>query len=123
MKFPNLHIVWTAGRNLALPDTRKRKSPPEILPRKTTVKIPQNIKLFLAKDETSPRLECKYAIKTDINQSQVKNLQHFPLYLDCQNKHYEVDLVSTSTFKPIPYSHWIKIILNKKQSNNNNKKM
>ena len=52
-------------------------------------------------------MECKYAVKTDIDQSQINNLQHFPLYLDCQNNHYEVDLLSTSTFKPIPYSHWI----------------
>ena len=45
--------------------------------------------------------------KTDIDQPQINNL-HFPLYLDCQNNHYEVDLLGTSTFKPIPYSHWIK---------------
>ena len=55
-----------------------------------------------------PRLECNYAIKTDIDQSQINNLQHFPLYLDCQNNHFEVYLIGTSTFKPIPYSHWIK---------------
>ena len=36
------------------------------------------------------------------------HLQYLPLYLDCQNNHYEVDLLGTSTFKPIPYSHWIK---------------
>ena len=28
--------------------------------------------------------------------------------MDCQNNHYEVDLLGTSTFKPIPYLHWIK---------------
>ena len=109
MKFPNLLIVWTAGKNLALPDTLSRNTPPELLTRKTTVEIPKNIKFYLAKDETSPRLECKYAVKTDINQSQIKNLQLFPLYLDCQNNHYEVDLLGTSTFKPIPHSQWIKI--------------
>ena len=103
MKFPNLHIVWTAGKNLALPDTLSRNTPPELLTRKTTVEIPQNNKFYLAKDETSPRLECKYAVKTDIDQSQINNLQHSPLYLDCQNNHYEVDLLGTSTFKPIPY--------------------
>ena len=43
--------------------------------------------------------------KTDIDQSQINNLQHFP---DCQNNHYEVDLLETSTLKPIPYSQWIK---------------
>ena len=108
MEFLNLHIVWTAGKNLALPDTISRNTPPELLTRKSTVEIPQNIKFYLAKNETSPRLECKYAIKTDIDQSRNNNLKHFPLYLDCQNNHYEVDLLGTSTFKPIPYSQWIK---------------
>ena len=108
MKFPNLHIVWIAGKHLALPDTLSRNTPPELLTRKTIVEIPQNNKFYLAKNETSPRLECKYAVKTDKDQSQINNLQHFPLYLDCQNNHYEVDLLGTSTFKPIPYSHWMK---------------
>ena len=108
MKFPNLHIVWTAGKNLALPDTLSRNKPLELLTRKTTVEIPQNNKFYLAKNETSPRLEYKYAVKTDRDQSQINNLQLFPLYLDCQNNHYEVDLLGKSTFKPIPYSHWIK---------------
>ena len=31
MKFPNLHIFWTAGKNLALPDTLSRNTPPEKL--------------------------------------------------------------------------------------------
>ena len=108
MNFTNLHIVWTAGKNLALPDTLSRNAPPEQLTRKTTVEIPQNTKFYLAKDETSPRLECKYAVKTDIEQTQINNLKHFALYLNCQNNHYEVDLLGTSTFKPIPYSYWIK---------------
>ena len=108
MKFPNLHIVWTAGKNLALPDTLSRNTPPELLTRKCTVEVPKNITFYLAENETSPRLECKYAVKTDVEQSQIKNLQHFPFYLDCQNNHYEVDLLGTSTFKPIPYSQWIK---------------
>ena len=107
MKFPNLHIFWTAGKNLALLDTLSRSTPPELLKRKTTVKTPQNFKFFLAKDETSPRLEYKYAVKTDIDQSQINNLKHLPLYLDCQNNHYEVDLLDKSTIKPIPYSSWI----------------
>ena len=108
MKFPNTHIVWTAGKNCALPDTLSRNTLPELLTRKTTVEIPQNIKFCLAKNETSSRLEGKYAVKTDIDQSQINNLQHFPLCLDCQNNHYEVDQLGTSTFKPIPYSHWIR---------------
>ena len=95
-------------KNLALSDTLSRNTPPELLTRKTTVEIPQNIIFYLAKDETSPRLECKQAVKTDIDQSQINNLQHFPLDLNCQNNHCEVDLLGTSIFKPILYSHWIK---------------
>ena len=59
MKFPNLHIDWTAGNSFALPNTLSRNTPPELL----TIEIPQNIKFFLAKDETSPRLQCNKAVK------------------------------------------------------------
>ena len=40
--------------------------------------------------------------------AKINKLQHFPLYLDCQNNHCEVDLLGNSTFKPRPYSSWIK---------------
>ena len=30
MNFPNLHIVWTARKNLALPDTLSKNTPPEL---------------------------------------------------------------------------------------------
>ena len=52
-------------------------TPPELITRKTTVEMPQNTKFFLAKDETSPRLEWKYAVKTDVDHAQINNLQHF----------------------------------------------
>ena len=42
-----------------LPDTLSRKTPPDFLIRKTTVEITENIKFFLAKEETSPRLQGK----------------------------------------------------------------
>ena len=108
MKLANLHIKWTARKNLALPDTISRNTPAELLKRRTTAEIPQNVKIFLAQDERSPRLECKYAVKTDVDQTQINNLQHFLLCLDCQNNHYEAELLGKSTFKPIPYSSWMK---------------
>ena len=85
-------------KNIALPDPLSRNTPPEIITRKTTVEVPQNIEIFLAKNETSPILECKYAVKTDVDQTQINNLQNFPLYLDWQKNHYEVDLLGNSTF-------------------------
>ena len=117
LKYPNLHIVWTSGKNLALPDTLSRNTPPELLTRKTTVEIPKNIKFYLAKDGTSTRLECKYAVKTDIDQTQINNLQNFPLYLDCQDNHYEVNFLDTLTFKPIPHSQRIKNNVQQKKVN------
>ena len=107
MKFKPTYSL-ESRKNLALPDTTSRNTPPELLTRKTTVETPKKIKYFLAKDETSPRLECKYAVKTDADHAKINNLQHFPLYLDCQNNHCEVDLLGNSTFKPRPYSSWIK---------------
>ena len=44
MKFPNLHIIWAAGKNLTLPDTLSRNTPPELTKPNTTVEIPQNKK-------------------------------------------------------------------------------
>ena len=78
-------IVWTAGKNFALPDTLSRNTLPDMPLRKTTVELPQNFKFFLAKDEISPQLEFNYAVKADTDQSQINNLQHCSLYLDCQN--------------------------------------
>ena len=123
MKFQNLHRAWTAEKNLALPDTLSRNTPPELLTKTTTVKLPQNFKFFLVKDENSPRLQCKTAVKIDIDQSQINNLKHFPLYLLCQNNHYEVDLLRKSTFKPIPYSSWIKNNTQQKRKENHTKQI
>ena len=62
MSFPNLHIVWTAGKKIALPDILSLKTPPRLITRKTTVENPQNFKFLPAKDGTSPQLECRYAV-------------------------------------------------------------
>ena len=54
MKLPNLKIVWTAGKKPRITDTLSKNTLPELLTRKATVEIPQNIKFSFAKDETSP---------------------------------------------------------------------
>ena len=45
MKFPNLHIIWTEGKNLALPDLLSRTIDEEHFTktRNITVEIPENI--------------------------------------------------------------------------------
>ena len=112
-KFLNLHLVWTAGKNLPLSDTLNRNTPLEFLTRKTTVQIPQNTKFFSCRRQKSSRLDCKSAVNTDPDTTQINNLEHFPLCLICQNNQYEVDLLGKKTFKPIPYSSWIKNLHNK----------
>ena len=51
MKFPNLHIIWTEGKNLALPDLLCRTIDEEYFTksRDITVEIQENIKFFFAK--------------------------------------------------------------------------
>ena len=49
MKLPLLHIVWTAGKNLGLPDTLSKSTPPELLTRKTTVEIPKKYQILSRK--------------------------------------------------------------------------
>ena len=115
MKFQNLHIVWTAGRNLALPDTLSRNTPPEWITRKTMVEIPQNMKFFLANDETSQRSEYKNAVKIDLDNAQIINLQFFSLYLGCQRKPLQCRLVR----KPIPYHYGSKTLHNKNHLSKN----
>ena len=114
IKIPNLHIFWIAGRNVRLPDTLSRITPPEFITRKTTVEIPENIylqKLLLAKRRYIAQLESKYAVKTEYLKTK---------YLDCQDKHYELDLLGISRFKPIPYSSSIK---NNSQQNSPKQKL
>ena len=41
MKLSNLHIVWTAEKNLSLSDMLYRNTPRELITRKPTVEIPQ----------------------------------------------------------------------------------
>ena len=91
MKFPNLNIVWTAGKNPSLRDTPSPNTPSELPTRKTTVEIPQNTNLFLAKDKKSARLKCDDTGKIDYDTNQINTLDYFPL--ECQNIHYEVDVL------------------------------
>ena len=46
MKFPNLHIVWTAGKNLALPDTT-------LLSQRSTSSLPSD---YLGSTPTSEQI-------------------------------------------------------------------
>ena len=63
-EIPNLHIFWTEGKNLALPDLLSRTIDEEHFTktRYITVEIPENMNFFLAKTPFTNNLECKYSI-------------------------------------------------------------
>ena len=65
------------------------------------------------------KIRMQVAMKTDLDNAQISSLQKFPLYIDSQNNHYEADLLSNYTLKPIPFSSWIKTTHNKNQLNKN----
>ena len=81
MKFPNLHIIWTEGKNLALPDLLSRTIDEEHFTktRDITVEIPENIKFFFAKTPFAINLECKYSIcnNTDEDNKEKNTLSSF----------------------------------------------
>ena len=66
-------------------------------------------------------MECKYAVKTDIDQSQINNLQ-FPLYLESQNNHYEVDSLVLPRLSQFHIHIGSRILLNKNELKNNHLK-
>ena len=76
-KIANLQRVWTAGKSLALPDTLSKITPTEQLTRITTIEIPRFIKKNFAENKISPRLECIYAKKIDIDKNKKINYRIF----------------------------------------------
>ena len=80
MKFTNLHINWTEGKNLALPDLLLRTIDEEHFSksRDITVEIPDNIKFFFAKTPFANNLECKWSICNNTNDEN-SNKTHYPV--------------------------------------------
>ena len=87
MKFPNLHIIWTEGKNLALPDLLSRTIDEEHFTktRDITVEIPENIKFFFAKTPFANNLECKYSICNNTNNENTDRT-HYPILANIHKK-------------------------------------
>ena len=103
-----INFEWTTGHQTRFEEIKK------LLTEQISNTIPNPNQPFYAMCDASNFQSFKQ-FQIQINHSMqcamlqiFKASQHFPLYLDCQNNHYEVELLGTSTFKPIPYSQWIK---------------
>ena len=62
MKFPNVHIVWTEGRNLSLPDLQSCSltTTTQNEHRLRTVEIPDSIKFFMMHNQNTQSIRCHY---------------------------------------------------------------
>ena len=90
MKFPNLHIIWTEGKNLALPDLLSRTIDEEHFTktRDITVEIPENIKFFFAKTPFANNLECKYSICNNTDEGN-KEKTRYPVLANIHNNYFK----------------------------------
>ena len=125
MKFPNLLIIWTEGKNLALPDLLSRTIDEEHFTktRNITVELPENIKFFFAKTPFANKLECKYSICNNTNDENTdrthypilanntsdKNTDrtHYPILAKIHNNYFEIN-IDKNEYHPIPYEKYHK---------------
>ena len=102
MKFPNLHIIWTERKNLALPDLFSRTINEEQFAktRDITVEIPENIKFYFAKIPFGNNIECHYSIC--YNNVEKTDQTHYPLLANIHNNFFEIN-IDKSKYQPISY--------------------
>ena len=106
MKFPNLHIIWTEGKNLALPDLLSRTIDEEHFTktRDITVEIPENIKFFFAKTPLANNLECKNSICNNTDEDNEEKT-HYPVLANIHNNYFEIN-IDKNEYHPISYEKY-----------------
>ena len=108
MKFPNLHIIWTEGKNLSLPDFLSRTIDEEHFTktRDITVELPENVKFFFAKTLFANNLECKYSICNNITNENTDRT-HYPILANFHNTYFEIN-IDKNEYDPISYEKYHK---------------
>ena len=98
MKFPNLHIAWTEGKNLSLPDllSRSLTTTTQVKHRLRTVEKTDSINFFVIHNQNTQLIQCHYAvskeyIKSVSTDTAVESL-HFPIYLQIKDNYFKVQL-------------------------------
>ena len=106
MKFPNLHIIWTEGKNLALHDLLSRTIDEEHFTktRDITVEIPENIKFFFAKTPFTNNLECRYSICNNTDEDN-KEKTDYPVLANIHNNYFEIN-IDKNEYHPISYEKY-----------------
>ena len=106
MKFSNIHIIWTEGNNLVLPDLLSRTIDEEHFTksRDITVEIPENIKIFFVKTPFANNLECKYSICNNTNDEN-SDITHYPVLANIHNNYFEVN-IDENLYHPISFEKY-----------------
>ena len=101
MKFPNLHIICTEGKNLTLSDLLSRTIDEEHFTktRDITVEMQENINFFFAKTPFANNLECKYSICNNTDEDN-KEKTHYPVLSNIHNNYFEIN-IDKNEYHPI----------------------
>ena len=108
MKFPNLHKVWTEGKNLSLPDllSCSLTTTTQDEHRLRTVEIPETIKFFMAHNTNTQLIQCHYAVSKEylnsISTDNITEATHFPISLQIKEKFFKVQL-KNNLYLPVSY--------------------
>ena len=98
MKFPDLIIVWTEGKNLLLPDllSRSLKTTTQDEHRLRTDEIPDCIKFLMTDKQNTQPIQCQYAVSKEYINTLTTNTTveslHFPIYLKIESNYFKVYL-------------------------------
>ena len=98
MKFSKLHIVWTKGKNLSLPDllSRSLTTTTQDEHRLRTVEIPESFKFFMTHNLNTQPIQSNYAVSKEyinsVSESTSTEPIHFPIYLQIKNNYFKVQL-------------------------------
>ena len=90
--FMNLYIVWTAGKKSCTTRHTYLKHTTQITNKKNNRRSTTKYYVFPCKGRSIIKTRMQIRKKNDIDQTKINNVQHFPLYFDCQSKYYEVEL-------------------------------
>ena len=108
MKFPTLHIVWTEGKNISLPDllSRSLTTTTQDEHRLRTVEISESIKILMNHNLNTRPIQCNYAVSKEyINSVSAKSNtepMHFPIYLQIKENYFKVQLEDV-LYLPVSY--------------------
>ena len=107
--FPDLHIIWTEGKNLSVPDflSRSRTATTQDEHRLRTVEILDSIKFFMTHNQNTHSIQCHYAVSKEyiklVSTDTHVESPHFPIYLKIKDNYFKVQLENNLY---LPVSHY-----------------